>query len=110
MLFYKKIVRCVTLSLFILSLSAFAVADTIRLKDGSIIKGKIVSFGGGKFTVAIGEGSRKKQMTFTADVHYLDDGVFYQELAWATHMPVRPPQWRAGPPAPKVDHAASIDE
>jgi hypothetical protein len=48
----------------ILSITAFA--DTIRLKDGSIIKGKITSFGGGKFTVAIGEGTRRREMTFTA--------------------------------------------
>lgn len=44
----------------------FAFADTIRLKDGSIIKGRIVGFAGGKFTVAIGEGSRLKQLTFQA--------------------------------------------
>lgn len=52
---------------FCLSLSVFALADTIRLKDGSIIKGKIVSFGGGKFVVMIGEGSRQRQMSFNAD-------------------------------------------
>lgn len=44
-----------------------AFADTIRLKDGSIIKGKIVTFGDGKFTVAIGEGTRKREMSFTAE-------------------------------------------
>lgn len=45
----------------------FAVfADTIRLKDGSIIKGKIVTFGGGKFTVVIVDGTRRRQMNFTA--------------------------------------------
>jgi hypothetical protein len=47
------------------SLSAFA--DTIRLKDGSIIKGKIVSFAGGTFSVDIGDGSRKRHMTFSSD-------------------------------------------
>lgn len=52
---------------FCLSLSVFALADTIRLKDGSIIKGKIVSFGGGKFVVMIGDGSRSRQMSFNAD-------------------------------------------
>lgn len=52
---------------FCLSLSVFALADTIRLKDGSIIKGKIVSFGGGKFVVMIGEGSRQRQMSFNAE-------------------------------------------
>lgn len=52
---------------FCLSLSVFALADTIRLKDGSIIKGKIVSFGGGKFVVMIGEGSRQRQLSFNAE-------------------------------------------
>jgi len=50
----------------ILTLSVVAFADTLRLKDGSIIKGKIVSFGGGKFIVTMGEGSRRKQLTFAA--------------------------------------------
>ena len=48
----------------VLSLSAFA--DTIRLKDGSIIKGKITGFTGGQFTVVIGEGQRRREMVFTA--------------------------------------------
>lgn len=47
-------------------ISFSALADTIRLKDGSIIKGKIVSFGGGKFVVAIGDGSRRREMSFAA--------------------------------------------
>ena len=46
---------------------SFAFADTIRLKDGSIIKGKIVSFGEGKFTIVIGDGARQRQMNFFAD-------------------------------------------
>lgn len=50
----------------IFALSAAAPADTLRLKDGSIIKGRIVSFSGGKFTVAVGEGSRSRQMSFDA--------------------------------------------
>lgn len=50
-----------------LSMSVFALADTIRLKDGSIIKGKIVSFGGGKFVVTVGDGTRQRQMSFNAD-------------------------------------------
>lgn len=50
-----------------------SLADTIRLKDGSIIKGKIVAFAGGRFTVSIGEGSRKRQMTFDAtDIASID--------------------------------------
>lgn len=48
----------------VLSFSAFA--DTIRLKDGSIIKGKITGFTGGRFTVVIGEGPRRREMIFNA--------------------------------------------
>ena len=50
-----------------LTMTVFAFGDTVRLKDGSIIKGKIVSFGGGKFVILIDDGSRQRQMSFTAD-------------------------------------------
>ncbi|MGD9561266.1 MAG: LecA/PA-IL family lectin [Pyrinomonadaceae bacterium] len=66
----KKITRlartCLTLA-FVLALASTTFADTIRLKDGSIIKGTIVSFGSGKFVVVIGEGERRRELTFTAD-------------------------------------------
>jgi hypothetical protein len=53
--------------LFVLSISAFA--DTIRMKDGSIIKGKIIEFKDQQFTVAIGDDSRgrKRQITVYVD-------------------------------------------
>lgn len=65
--FTSRVFRFVITFSLILSLSVLAFADTIRLKDGSMIKGKIVSFGNGQFTVTIGEGSRQRQMTFLAD-------------------------------------------
>ncbi len=49
----------------ILCLSAFA--DTIKLKDGSIIKGKVIGFRDGQFIVLVGSGSRVRQMNFYAD-------------------------------------------
>lgn len=60
---YRRVIGTLGL-VFVLSVGAFA--DTIRLKDGSIIKGRITSFGGGVFVVSIGEGSRRKSMTFGA--------------------------------------------
>jgi len=48
------------------ALAAGSFADTLKLKDGSIIKGKIVSFRDGKFVVAIGEGARRREMSFFA--------------------------------------------
>lgn len=51
---------------FICLLAISAIADTIRLKDGSIIKGRITGFSGGKFTVVIGDGPRQRTMVFDA--------------------------------------------
>ena len=66
MYFKSKLFRAISVSSLIISLSAFTFADTIRLKDGGIIKGQIVSFDNGTFIVAFGEGPRRRQMTFTA--------------------------------------------
>ncbi len=63
----SKIFRVISLFCLISTLTAFAFADTIRLKDGSIIKGKIVSFDGGKFIVLIDDGTRQRTLNFTAE-------------------------------------------
>lgn len=62
MLFKSNFFRIISALCLILTLSILTFADTIRLKDGSIIKGKIVSFGGGKFVVMVGQ----RQMDFSA--------------------------------------------
>lgn len=49
-----------------LTLTVFAFGDTIRLKDGSLIKGKIVSFGGGKFVILVGSGTSQRQLNYSA--------------------------------------------
>ena len=54
-----------SVAVLVLSLSIFA--DTIRLKDGSIIKGTIVGFSNGRFTIAVGEGARRRELTLFAD-------------------------------------------
>lgn len=63
----------VSLFSLLVSLAAFAFGDTIRLKDGSIIKGKIVSFSGGTFTIAIGDGTRRRELKFaSSDIESID--------------------------------------
>ena len=47
-------------------LAGLGLADTIRLKDGGIIKGHIVSFTNGSFVIEIGDGARRRQLTFAA--------------------------------------------
>ena len=59
--------KIIAVTVLLLSIAAVAFADTVRLKDGSIIKGKIVSFSGGKFVVVIGQGDRQREMTFFVD-------------------------------------------
>lgn len=41
-------------------------ADTIKLKDGSVIKGKITSYENGRFTIVVGEGERRRQLSYEA--------------------------------------------
>ena len=63
----SKINRAALACFLVLSMFGLVFADTIRLKDGSIIKGKIITFGEGKFTIVIGDGTRQRQMNFFAD-------------------------------------------
>jgi hypothetical protein len=76
--------------LFLLSISVLG--DTIRLRDGSIYKGKIVSFAGGKFVVEIGEGARKRQLTFSPaeiDSIKFDNAQTLSEVKQTAQAPVR---------------------
>ncbi|MEO8572436.1 MAG: LecA/PA-IL family lectin [Pyrinomonadaceae bacterium] len=66
MSFKSIIFRALVSFLLVVSFAVAGFADTIRLKDGSKVKGKIVGFSGGKFVVAVGEGSRRREMTLVA--------------------------------------------
>ncbi|MGI8786754.1 MAG: hypothetical protein ACR2HG_03190 [Pyrinomonadaceae bacterium] len=67
MFFKSKFFRAASALCLALAMTLCAFGDTIRLKDGSIIKGKIVSFGGGKFVVAVGDGTRRRQLSYSAN-------------------------------------------
>ncbi len=84
----------------VLSFSAFA--DTIRLKDGSIIKGKITGFSGGRFTVVVGEGQRRRELVFTvAEVESILFDTPSQSDRNAS-IPVNRPSSSASTPPPRV--------
>ncbi|MEP7147369.1 MAG: LecA/PA-IL family lectin [Acidobacteriota bacterium] len=73
MSFRSKLFRVSVSTLMVVCFSIGAFGDTIRLKDGSKVKGKIVSFSGGKFIVAVGEGSRRRELTLLAgDIDSID--------------------------------------
>src|SRR6187397_2439628 len=73
MSFRSNVVRASILSVLVLCFGFGAFADTIRMKDGSKVKGKIVGFSGGKFVIAVGDGSRRREMTLVAsDIESID--------------------------------------
>jgi hypothetical protein len=53
-----------------LSLGMVAFADTIRLKDGSVIRGQVIGFNNQQFTVLVGGGSRGRRSQITL---YMED-------------------------------------
>ena len=62
----KKFFNSFIALLLVLTLSvATAFADTIRLKDGSVIRGQVVGFGNQQFTVIVGGGSRGRRSQIT---------------------------------------------
>lgn len=89
MSFKSNFFRVAGAACLVFSMTLLAFADTIRLKDGSIIKGKIVSFGGGKFVVMIGQ----RQLTYsTSDVESIQfdaDSVPMATVKTSTTPPVR---------------------
>ncbi len=59
----------------ILALFTPALADTIRLKDGSVIRGQVVGFKDQQFTVLIGSGSqgrRSRTQIYVEDIESID--------------------------------------
>ncbi len=57
----KKISYALCAIVLVLSLVAPIVADTIRLKDGSVIRGQVIGFKDQHFTILIGSGSKGRR-------------------------------------------------
>src|SRR5437764_2812626 len=53
-----------------LSLTLPSLGDTVRLKDGSVIRGQIVSFTNEQFTILVGSGARGRKSRITV---YMED-------------------------------------
>lgn len=85
----------------ITALAAFAFADTVRLKDGSIIKGRITSFSNGKFVIEISEGARLRQLIFEADeIESITFDMAAAQASKPTSVPASYPKTEQKPPAP----------
>lgn len=75
----SKFFQIISIFVLTLGLAVFTFADTIKLKDGSIIKGKIISFDNNQFIILIGDGTRQKQLKFFANeiesIKFDSDGI-----------------------------------
>jgi hypothetical protein len=61
----SKLGALATACVLTLSLSAGVLADTIRLRDGSVVRGQIIAFKDQQFTVLIGAGARGRRGRMT---------------------------------------------
>jgi hypothetical protein len=66
----KTILRPLCAFSLVLALFLPAVADTIRLKDGSVIRGQVIGFKDQQFTILIGSGSQGRR---SRTVIYMED-------------------------------------
>jgi len=66
----KHLVRSFIVFALILGITVPVLADTIRLKDGTVIRGQIVSFKNEQFTVLVGSGARGRKSRMTI---YMED-------------------------------------
>src|SRR5256714_12454892 len=66
----RKLARPLAALALALGLCAVSLGDTIRLKDGQVIRGQIVSFRDQQFTVLIGSGARGRRSRVTV---YMED-------------------------------------
>jgi hypothetical protein len=75
----KKVCAPLFAAMLLLTIGAVGLADTIRLKDGSVIKGQVVGFKDQQFVVLLGTSDRSRRSRITLyieDVESIDfDGV-----------------------------------
>jgi hypothetical protein len=66
----KRIFTTLVALMLVLTLSIVAFADTIRLKDGSVIRGQVIGFKDQQFVILVGAGARGRRSQITL---YMED-------------------------------------
>ena len=105
----KKVFRPLAAFALLLSLVVPSIADTIHLKDGSVIRGEVVGFKDQQFTILIGAGAkgrRSRTLIYVEDVESIDfdsatgaaAGVTNEDTGAGNARPVAQPV-EARPPA-----------
>jgi PA-IL-like protein len=72
----KKIFYAISTAALVLVLVVPSIADTIRLKDGSVIRGQVIAFKDGLFTILIGAGAKGRRSRTTIYVEDIESVEF----------------------------------
>src|ERR1051325_4844230 len=78
----KKTFRLLLSTLLLISLSTPLLADTIRLKDGSVIRGQVIGFKDQQFTILIGGNARGRRGQTTVYVEDVELNEFDAHKRW----------------------------
>ena len=107
-IFYPLFALTLLLALFVPSL-----ADTIKLKDGSVIHGQVVGFKDGQFTVLIGgsKGRRSRMIIYVEDIDSIEFDASTSGAAPTTEeasVPSNPTETGAQPPLSRPTAAPDV--
>ena len=83
----RKLFLTISVFVLFLGLSVSAFADTIHLKDGSTVKGKVVGFRDQQFVILVGDGSKGRRSEMKL---YPEDIEFIEFEGEATPIAVKP--------------------
>ncbi len=81
---HKRFATPLLVAALVLTLATAAVADTIRLRDGTVIRGQIIAFKDQQFTVLIGAGARGRRSRLTLNVEDVESVEFDGALGSST--------------------------
>src|SRR5215204_1948725 len=113
----KKTFRLLLSALLLISISTPLLADTIRLKDGSVIRGQVIGFKDQQFTILIGgnaRGRRGQTTVFVEDVESIEfdstpgAGSVTDDSTARHNVPTRPSS-PANQPDPTPTDSRTID-
>ncbi|HEV8429341.1 MAG TPA: hypothetical protein VGQ41_15675 [Pyrinomonadaceae bacterium] len=102
----KKTFRLLLSTLLLVSISTPLLADTIRLKDGSVIRGQVIGFKDQQFTILIGgnaRGRRGQTTVYVEDVESIEfdntgNASATDETSARNNVPLSKPSIPSNPP------------
>ena len=94
----KKTLRLLLSTLLLVSLSTPLLADTIRLKDGSVIRGTVIGFKDQQFTILVGGNARGRRGQTTVYMEDVESIEFDSNTGNSGNVPTDDSSVRNNPP------------